>query len=264
MHADPASTAVLLAAHGSDTEPGVDLAVRRHAAHLSAAGFPEVGVAFHRGSPSFSTALDDLRARNVVVVPLMTSRGYYSETVLPRELSKNRNFGRFRVLHLEPLGLHSAMPAIVAGRLADLEAQLSLVEPAVAVVGHGTPRHRESRSSSHALIAALRRGRPELSAEAFFLDDDPRIEEIARFAKDRDLIVIPFLIGGGLHARRDLVRRVAPGAGGSPLMTARAGGHRIVIDRAVGEDPAVPEVIADLARKGISLLAERSSSRRCG
>jgi sirohydrochlorin cobaltochelatase len=264
VHAETASTAVLLAAHGSDTEPGVDLAVRRHAAHLSAAGFSEVGVAFHRGTPSFSTALDDLHARNVVVVPLMTSRGYYSETVLPRELSKNRSFGRFRVLHLEPLGLHREMPTIVAGRVADLEARLSLVEPAVAVVGHGTPRHRESRSSSHALAAALRRRRPEVPVEAFFLDEDPRVEEIPRFAEDRDLVVIPFLIGGGLHARRDLVRRVAPGAARSPVTAERAGGRRIVIDRAVGEDPAVAEVIVDLATRGVSLFAERSSSRRRG
>ena len=74
--------------------------------------------------------------------------------------------------------------------MSELEAQLSLSEPAVAIVGHGTPRHRESRSSSHALVAALRRERPDVPAEAFFLDEDPRVEEITSFEGDRDLVVI--------------------------------------------------------------------------
>jgi sirohydrochlorin cobaltochelatase len=87
------TTALILAAHGSRHEPSVNDQVRTLAGVVAARGsFDEVAVAFHQGRPPFDSVLDELTAQEIVVVPLMTSEGYYSDVVLPRELAKNRRF----------------------------------------------------------------------------------------------------------------------------------------------------------------------------
>ena len=255
--------AVVLAAHGSLDESAVNPSIRQHARKLAAAGFAEVAVAFHRGDPPFSRVLDELRARDVVVIPLMTSRGYYSDVVLPRELSKNRDFGRVHLQYTVPLGLHPRMPTVVARRLAQLLEEFSLEAPAVAIVGHGTPRHARSRESSCDLAADLASRPGSGPTEAFFLDDEPPLEKLRDFAGDRDLIVVPFLIGAGRHATRDIARRVCGLSLSRQLPLAfESDGRSVVLDRAVGEDPAIAELITDLAVKGWSRLAEPSSSPR--
>lgn len=230
-------------------EPAVNEFIERLREPLLAAGLEEAGVAFHRGSPPFSAALDELQARDVVVVPVMMSRGYYSDVVLPRELAKNRRFGEVRLRYTLPLGLHDGMAALIGRRLAQLERRFSLDKPAVAIVGHGTARHPESRTSTVDVAREIDALESIGPAKAFFLDDEPRVEELAGFAVDRDVILLPFLISAGLHAIRDLSRR-ALGAElrGDRPQVAEAGGRRILIDRPVGNDPAIAELLIDLAR----------------
>jgi sirohydrochlorin cobaltochelatase len=228
--------ALVLAAHGS-AEPTVNDGVvelaRRAGRRL---GFDEAIAAFHRGDPSFSRALDALRSDDVVVVPLLQSEGYYCHRVLPTELAKNSRFGSLRVRQTRAVGVHPALGDVLARRVRELRAEHRLEQPAVALVGHGTPRHRGSREAAEASAADLER-RTGLLARAFFLDEAPPVDAIHQLAPGRDLIVLPLLIGAGRHATQDLSRRL-----GEPR-----GGGKIVIDRPVGLDPAIEEIVVALA-----------------
>ena len=84
------SVSLVLAAHGSNAQPLVNARIRELAETLESNGrFTRVLAAFHQGAPHFSKVLDQLPAGRTVVVPLMTSAGYYCDKVLPRELRRN-------------------------------------------------------------------------------------------------------------------------------------------------------------------------------
>jgi sirohydrochlorin ferrochelatase len=246
--------ALVLAAHGS-TEPAVNEGIlelaRRAGRRL---GKDEAIAAFHRGEPTFSNVLDGLRASAVVVVPLLQAEGYYCQKVLPAELAKNRRFGAVRLHQTRAVGVHPALDAVLERRVAELLVEHRLDRPAIALVAHGTPRHRGSREAAAASAAELAR-RTGLSTRAFFLDEDPPIDSIRDLAPGRDLIVVPLLIGAGRHATGDLVRRL----GGATPAPPRAGG-RMVVDRPLGLDPAIEEIVVDLARGGDRLDAAVSGS----
>jgi sirohydrochlorin cobaltochelatase len=231
--------ALVLAAHGS-SEPAVNDGIAQLAQSAGRRlGFDEAIAAFHRGDPSFSRALDILRSDDVVVVPLLQSEGYYCDRVLPTELAKNSRFAALRLRQTRAVGVHPALDEVLERRVRELRAEHQLQAPAVALVGHGTPRHRGSREAAEASAAALAR-RTELLVRAFFLDEDPPVAAIPDLATGRDLIVLPLLIGAGRHATHDLEQRL-----GSP-----PAGARRVVDRPLGLDPAIEEIVVRLAGRG--------------
>jgi sirohydrochlorin cobaltochelatase len=229
--------ALVLAAHGS-TEPAVNEGIVRLAHRANRRlGWGEAIAAFHRGDPLFACALDSLRASDVVVVPLLQSEGYYCQRVLPDELAKNRRYGAVRLRQTRAVGVHPALDGALERRVSELRAAHGLDDPAVALVGHGTPRHRGSREAAEASAAELAR-RTGLLTRAFFLDEDPPVDAILDLAPGRDLIVLPLLIGAGRHATHDLAQRLGPPRGGEKRM----------VDRPLGLDPAIEEIVVDLAR----------------
>jgi sirohydrochlorin ferrochelatase len=233
----PLGRALVLAAHGSN-EPAVndqilDLA-RRAGERL---GFDEAIAAFHQGDPRFSRALDHLWSDDVVVVPLLQSEGYYCHRVLPEELAKNDRFGRVKLRLTRAVGVHPALDEVLGRRVDELRALHGLDWPAIALVGHGTPRHRGSRQAAEASAAALAR-RTGLEARAFFLDEAPTVDALPAFAPASHLIVLPLLIGAGRHATQDLTRR----------LDAASASRRVVLDRPLGLDPAIEEIVVELAQ----------------
>lgn len=246
-------TALVLAAHGSRHEPDVNDRVRVFAGIISArCWFDEVAVAFHQGEPGFSQVLDRLSADEIVVVPLMTSEGYYSDVALPRELARNARYATIRVRRTGPVGTHPGMATLVARRFRKilLDHELHARETTLALVGHGTKRHARSRHATWALARELRQRNLCAQVVAAFLDDDPQVESILETANHPSLIVIPFLIGDGQHAAMDIPRRLgfSPGEDASLPLAGWIHHRTVVCDSAVGLDPGIVEVIAELAR----------------
>src|SRR4051812_35386102 len=88
--------------------------------------YDEVAVAFHQGEPGFDTVLDEIRADQVTVVPILTSAGHYTEVVLPEALGRNSRYSEVRLRQTRPVGTHSGMGALVARRVADVIRQQRL------------------------------------------------------------------------------------------------------------------------------------------
>lgn len=253
--------ALVLAAHGS-AEPAVNEGIVGLAHRVGRRlRFAEAIAAFHQGEPHFSSALDGLRCDEVVVVPLLQSEGYYCDRVLPAELARNRRFPTLRLRQTRAVGVHPGLGELLARRVGELTARHRLAGPAVALVGHGTPRHLGSRQAAEASGRDLAR-RTRLETRAFFLDDEPAVDAIPDYAPQRDVVVLPLLIGAGRHATKDLAGRLglraAVGAAGAVAgagehdaddgeLVAFAGGRRIVLDRPFGLDPAIEEIVVDLA-----------------
>ncbi|MDX1383682.1 MAG: CbiX/SirB N-terminal domain-containing protein [Thermoanaerobaculia bacterium] len=239
---------LVLAAHGSGDGSTTNQGVEELAARLGAElGFAAAAAAFHAGSPGYAEVLDHMGCDEVVVVPLFTSRGYYCDQVLPRRLARNRCFPAVRVSVRSPVGSHPALPGLAAARVRRVAAERGLASPAVALIGHGTRRNPRSRVTTEALARALT-AHHGLTAEAFFLDDDPPVEEVPLRFRGRAVVVLPFLIGGGRHASRDVARRLGvegdATAGSEPPAKAIP---RWIVDRPLGSDPAIESLVAELA-----------------
>jgi uroporphyrin-III C-methyltransferase len=252
--------ALVLAAHGGGAGSSANAHIRRLAQQVRERRvFDEVAVAFHLGEPGFDTVLDELEADTVTVVPVMTSAGHFSRTVLPAALRRNPRAATLPLVITPPLGTHAGMVALVARRIAELVRSRHLLrdETAVLLVGHGTRRHPASRRSTLALADALRARGAAAEVASGFLDDDPGVAEAYASLSRPVVLVIPFLIGGGDHTL-DL----APGAG---LLPESGASRTVVVDRPVGAAPEVVELIVDLARHhapSAAPLRRRSRSRR--
>jgi sirohydrochlorin cobaltochelatase len=83
-------SALLIVAHGSTVNPDSSAPTLAHGAEIRRRkAFSEVGCAFWKEEPSFRDALflfDPESIREVYVVPNFISEGYFTQTVVPREL----------------------------------------------------------------------------------------------------------------------------------------------------------------------------------
>lgn len=258
-------SALVLAAHGSATDSSVHQVVDGYVDRL--AGLPqfaEVSAAFHLGEPSFASVLDQLHAQRVIVVPLMTSRGYFSDVVLPRELARNRRWHEVDLATTDPVGTHRDMASIVLARVGDCIKRQGFDDDrtSVIIVGHGTPRHADSSESTLLLAGTLRARHSAWDISAAFLDGAPTIEDALNNARRENVVVEPFLIADGLHASRDIPRRLGMVAldDKSPPITQRVGARTVVCDSAVGSDPGILDLITDLAVRFVERPRERADS----
>uniref|UniRef100_UPI0024300D63 CbiX/SirB N-terminal domain-containing protein n=1 Tax=Deinococcus wulumuqiensis TaxID=980427 RepID=UPI0024300D63 len=84
---DTAGRTLVLLGHGSHLNADSAQAVRRHAQAVRERGlFGEVIEAYWKEEPSLRQVLRLARFRDVTVVPLFVSEGYFTNQVLPREL----------------------------------------------------------------------------------------------------------------------------------------------------------------------------------
>ena len=257
--------ALVLAAHGSIWDSTVQERVNGFVERLrSLSDFDEVSAAFHLGDPSFSMVLDQLRAHRVTVVPLMTSCGYYCETVLPKALAKNKRYQDIDVVTTKPVGTHTGLDNILLLRVARCMSQHGFdpAKTAVVVVGHGTLRSARSSESTVRLADLLGRQHPACEVSPAFLDCEPFVESVLARTKRPFVVVEPFLIGDGPHASRDIPRRLGMTAldGVSLPMTEQIENHTVVCDSAIGTDPGILDLIADLAVRSLPCPSERADS----
>ncbi len=254
--------ALIVAAHGSDADPSVNRRVQGLATQAAAlAGFDAGMAAFHQGSPRFAQALDLSETDHAVVVPLMTSDGYYCATVLPHELIKNRRYDRMMVHKTPPVGTHPSMVSLVESRARRLLTEYGVApqDTALAIVGHGTRRYVRSRAATEALASALERRGGFHQVITAFLDDEPGIVSIRDRTTAHNVVVEPFFISDAHHVTVDVPRQLGFDQGGSVRSaTIRHEGEGFVLcDTAVGIDEAMLGVVIARAVHGRTVLGRR-------
>ena len=119
---------LLIAAHGSTVNPDSSAPTLAHAAEIRHRNiFTDVECAFWKEEPSLRDALflfDPESIREVYVVPNFISEGYFTQTVVPRELELNgpitkRSNGQTG--DCEPVGNHSLMTGLLLKRARDVD-----------------------------------------------------------------------------------------------------------------------------------------------
>lgn len=253
---------LILAAHGSRVEPAVndhllDLARRIETLRL----FDEVSPAFHHGSPTFANVLDELHSDQILVVPVMTSAGYYCDEVLPRELRKSPRFDAERVHITPPVGVHPRMTELVADRALRIARNLEMSpkRTTLALVGHGTAKNPRSRLATEHLAATIAARGEWMEVLTAFLDESPGVETLLPRARGVSVLVIPFLISAGPHAVSDIPHRLGVSPNGTPPIEWRIDNRRVACDRAIGADEGMVQIILEMATNRLSMVDGRWS-----
>jgi sirohydrochlorin ferrochelatase len=91
-----------------------------------------------------------------------------------------------------------------------------------------------------------------------FLDDSPEIEEVARSLTTGGVIIIPFLIGRGLHGAVDIADRFGLKVSQAelPPLERNVGGCRIVLDLPIGSLPEIQRLVTELAHAALGELEQ--------
>ena len=268
--------ALVICGHGSHLNPDSSAPVYDHAARLREDGeFAEVREAFWKEEPSLRNALRTVEAEDVIVVPLFTSEGYFTDRVLPRELrlaggengeessapSSDAADGLDapkRVWYTDPVGTHPSMTDAIVAR-----AERITGDPAagpgtgLAVIGHGTERNSKSAKATRDHAARIRERGRFAAVEALFMDQEPFVENVCERFDTQGIVAVPLFIADGFHTREEI-----PGllglAGEFPDYEnpSTVEGREIHYAGAVGTDPSFAGVIAERAREAFASPAD--------
>ncbi len=246
--------ALVLAAHGSHLNADSAAPCYAAADAIRARGlFAEVQETFWKQEPAFRHVRDMLTSKEIFVVPFFISGGYFTETVLPRELGVTPPYSRIgdkMIRYCQPVGTHDAMTRVVLHRAETVVTQGCRQAPrtdelTLFIAGHGTDRNENSAESIRRQVELIRAMNRYAGAHAVFLDQEPRVETCHALATTKALVVVPFFISDGLHTQEDLPRRLGltrlgPKRVANPSIVQ---GRNVWFSGAVGTDPTMVDVI---------------------
>lgn len=260
----PDTQALVLAAHGSHHDLRSAAPVHAHANRIrERGGFDAVRAAFWKEQPSLAEVLATVEGSTTYVVPLMTSEGYFTDRVFPRELGlEDGRADGDDVRYTPPVGTHERIVDVVLDRVDSvLDDAVNESEVGLALVGHGTERHDESATATVAQADRLRALDRFAAVEPLFLDQAPTVGDLGRVFDVDGVVVVPFFVADGHHVRRDipdalgLPTRDEPFGGPTPV-----DGKRVWYTGAVGTAPGLTTVILERAAEAGAGLPGDSGS----
>jgi sirohydrochlorin ferrochelatase len=248
--------ALALAAHGSAEDARCAEPVYRHAKAIERLGlFREVHCIFWKQRPWFRELHQIASPGRMVVVPLMTSAGYYARTILVRELQDGRNAEDDSICIARPIGTMPGIADLVLAQASSAAAShgTALTECSLVIVGHGTGRDPlRSGASTWACAKRLVGLRAARSVHAAFLEQLPGLTAaVSGVPGDWPIIIVPNLIADGGHAKDDIPRALGFDPGDSSM---NLKGRRLVQASAVGEHHGCRRLILDAASEALNML----------
>jgi len=201
-------SALIIVGHGSTVNPDSSGPTFDHAEAISRQGvFGEVCCAFWKEEPSLRQVFHMVDADEIYVVPNFISEGYFTQTVIPRELELDGPIttrGARTIKYCEPVGNHERMTELLLRRAAAVAPGVSPSETSLFIVGHGTDLNDNSA------VAAKREGERirerGLYAEVLnaYMEEAPLISDWDALSTQPNVVVVPFFIADGLHSYQDI------------------------------------------------------------
>lgn len=259
MIAKPRS-ALILVGHGSTVNPDSSAPTFDHAAEIARRGvFAEVCCAFWKEEPSLRQVLHMVEADDIYVVPNFISEGYFTRTVIPRELELTgpitERDGR-TIKYCEPVGSHARMTEMLERRAAEVAPGVPPEKTTLFIVGHGTDLNDNSALAAKReveLIAAQGRYAEVRNA---YMEEEPLISKWDEYSTQPNVVVVPFFIADGLHSYEDIpvllgIAEESPGAASANAQGVFAGnpydrrGRTLFYASAIGTEPLFADLVLE-------------------
>lgn len=257
-------TALVLAAHGSHITAQTAGTVWNIVDALRRRGIAdEITATFYKEQPEFSQVLHTLDADQVVVIPLFTASGYFSQRIIPRDMALESVVTRrdSRTVYLtRSLGEHPAITEIILQRIHTVMRQFALEtqETTVVVIGHGTRRSKSTADTAQTQVAAIQQSGLVASAVDAYLEVAPTIATLFERTRQPHVIAVPFFVASGAHATMDVPSALGIQYGDFP---AQSNGRMIYYTATIGEDDAILDVITEMVREtGVTIGASAVAS----
>ena len=253
-------SALIIVGHGSTLNPDSSAPTWELAEEIRRRGvFGEVHCAFWKEEPSLRQILHCMERDDVYVVPNFISEGYFTKTVIPRELGLGgavTRIGRHTVKYCEPVGNHARMTELLLKRAAAIAPGVPLEKTSLFIVGHGTDLNENSAVAAKRevdRIAVLGRYREVLSA---YMEEAPLIAEWDKLSTSANVVVVPFFIADGLHSYEDIpvllgIAAESPGAASANRAAVfannpyRLRGRTLYYASSIGTEAGFADVILD-------------------
>ncbi|MDB6150262.1 MAG: Cobalamin [Chthoniobacter sp.] len=201
-------SALVVVGHGSTVNPDSSAPTLDHVQELRRRGvFGEVHAAFWKEEPSLRQVPYLVDCDEIYVVPNFISEGYFTRTVIPRELELEgavTSRGPRKIHYCEPVGSHPRMTELLLRRAAEIAPGVPPEETSLLIVGHGTSLNDNSAVAAKREVERIAaQGR---YAEVFnaYMEEEPLIAKWDEFTTRPNVVVVPFFIADGLHSYEDI------------------------------------------------------------
>jgi sirohydrochlorin cobaltochelatase len=206
------NSALLIVAHGSTVNPDSSAPTLAHAVEIRCRNiFADVECAFWKEEPSLRDAIflfDPESIREVYVVPNFISEGYFTQTVIPRELELNgritkRSSGQIWK-YCEPVGNHSMMTELLLKRAGEVAQDADPAQTTLLIVAHGTDLNENSAVAAKREAERIRGLAKYADVLNVYMEEPPLVSDWRKLAKTPNVVVVPFFISDGLHSYEDI------------------------------------------------------------
>ncbi len=217
------NAALLIVAHGSTVNPDSSAPTLAHATEIRSRNmFANVGCAFWKEEPSLRDALflfDPAEVREVYVVPNFISEGYFTQTVIPRELELNgritkRSNGQIWK-YSEPVGNHSMMTELLLKRAGEVAQDAEPAQTSLLIVAHGTDLNENSAVAAKREAEKIRALAKYADVLNVYMEEPPLVSDWQKLTTTTNVVVVPFFISDGLHSYEDIPVLLGITKGGS-------------------------------------------------
>lgn len=209
---DNHASALLIVGHGSTVNPDSSAPTLAHAAEIRRRSiFAQVACAFWKEEPSLRDALflfDDPAIKEVYVVPNFISEGYFTQTVIPRELeltgriTKRANGREWR--YCEPVGNDQGMTELLLKRAHEAAPSMAKKSTTLVIAAHGTDQNENSAVAAKREAEKIRKLDRYASVLNLYMEQAPLISDWQKLSESENVVVVPFFISDGLHSYEDI------------------------------------------------------------
>jgi sirohydrochlorin cobaltochelatase len=214
-------SALVIVGHGSTVNPDSSAPTFDHAEEIIRRGaFGEVHCAFWKEEPSFRQVFHMIDRDDIYVVPNFISEGYFTKTVIPRELELTgpvTQRGSRTIKYCEPVGNHSRMTELLLRRAAAVAPGVAPAETSLFIVGHGTDLNENSAVAAKREVERIQDLGRYAEVRNAYMEEEPLISKWDEYCTMPNVVVVPFFISDGLHSYEDIpvllgIRESSPGA----------------------------------------------------
>src|SRR5712691_278773 len=212
MKTDYSKSALLIVGHGSTVNPDSSAPTLAHAAEIRRRKvFVDVACAFWKEEPSLRDALflfDPESIRQVYVVPNFISEGYFTQTVIPRELEltgrTTKRPGGQIWKYCEPVGNHPMMTDLLLHRALAVASDIDPSRTSLLIVAHGTDLNENSAVAAKREAEKIRALGKYASVLNVYMEEPPLVADWKKLTSSPNVVVVPLFISDGLHSYEDI------------------------------------------------------------
>jgi sirohydrochlorin cobaltochelatase len=248
--------ALLIVGHGSTVNADSSAPTRSNASEIQKRNiFADVRCAFWKEEPSLRDArffFADRTIREVFVVPNFISEGYFTQTVIPRELElkgpvTTRANGQTWI-YCEPVGNNPIVTELLLARAHEIAPDVEPTETTLLIVAHGTELNDNSAIAAKREAERIRARGEFASVGNAYMEESPLIANWEQVTTASNVIVVPFFIADGLHSYEDIPKLLDIECTGTDVFEKnphRIRGRSLYYGKAIGTDARFADIIIE-------------------